>query len=108
MPDTVSPLRPSSREAWRVPIRARRGAAIDLTEATALLAATGGESPANDLGGTLREQTVLRMAVSGQGSAKPVAEVQQIGRRIDRTVVQRTRPTGQLLTSAGSAFDPRR
>ncbi|HEX7740700.1 MAG TPA: bifunctional FO biosynthesis protein CofGH [Marmoricola sp.] len=44
---------------------------------------------ANDLGGTLMEETISRMAGSEHGSAKTVAELEEIGAGIDRPVVQR-------------------
>lgn len=45
---------------------------------------------ANDLGGTLMEETISRMAGSEHGSAKTVAELVEIGAGIDRPVVERT------------------
>lgn len=45
---------------------------------------------ANDLGGTLMEETISRMAGSEHGSAKTVAELVDIGAGIDRPVVERT------------------
>jgi FO synthase len=45
---------------------------------------------ANDLGGTLMEETISRMAGSEHGSAKTVAELVDIGAGIDRPVRQRT------------------
>ena len=45
---------------------------------------------ANDLGGTLMEETISRMAGSDHGSAKTVAELEEIGHGIDRPVRQRT------------------
>jgi FO synthase len=45
---------------------------------------------ANDLGGTLMEETISRMAGSEHGSAKTVAELEEIGAGIDRPVAQRT------------------
>ena len=45
---------------------------------------------ANDLGGTLMEETISRMAGSEHGSAKTVAELEDIGHGIDRPVRQRT------------------
>jgi FO synthase len=44
---------------------------------------------ANDLGGTLMEETISRMAGSEHGSAKTVAELVEIGAGIGRPVVQR-------------------
>jgi len=45
---------------------------------------------ANDLGGTLMEETISRMAGSEHGSAKTVAELTQIADGIDRPVRERT------------------
>ncbi|SDC08445.1 bifunctional FO biosynthesis protein CofGH [Nocardioides lianchengensis] len=45
---------------------------------------------ANDLGGTLMEETISRMAGSEHGSAKTVAELIEIGSGIDRPVRERT------------------
>lgn len=45
---------------------------------------------ANDLGGTLMEETISRMAGSEHGSSKTVAELVEIGAGIDRPVVERT------------------
>jgi FO synthase len=45
---------------------------------------------ANDLGGTLMEETISRMAGSEHGSAKTVAELEEIGAGIDRPVAERT------------------
>ncbi len=45
---------------------------------------------ANDLGGTLMEETISRMAGSEHGSAKTVAELTEIGAGIDRPVRERT------------------
>lgn len=45
---------------------------------------------ANDLGGTLMEETISRMAGSEHGSAKTVEELVEIGAGIGRPVVQRT------------------
>lgn len=45
---------------------------------------------ANDLGGTLMEETISRMAGSEHGSAKTVAELHEIGAGIDRPVRERT------------------
>ncbi|GGF55008.1 putative 7,8-didemethyl-8-hydroxy-5-deazariboflavin synthase (FO synthase) [Marmoricola endophyticus] len=48
------------------------------------------QAGANDLGGTLMEETISRMAGSAHGSAKTVAELEDIGAGIDRPVRQRT------------------
>jgi len=45
---------------------------------------------ANDLGGTLMEETISRMAGSEHGSAKTVAELAEIAAGIGRPVVERT------------------
>ena len=45
---------------------------------------------ANDLGGTLMEETISRMAGSEHGSAKTVEELVEIGSGIGRPVVQRS------------------
>jgi FO synthase len=45
---------------------------------------------ANDLGGTLMEETISRMAGSEHGSAKTVEELVEIGAGIGRPVTQRT------------------
>jgi FO synthase len=45
---------------------------------------------ANDLGGTLMEETISRMAGSEHGSAKTVEELVEIGAAIGRPVVERT------------------
>ncbi len=50
---------------------------------------------ANDLGGTLMEETISRMAGSEHGSAKTVAELTDIGAGIGRPVVQRTTTYGR-------------
>ncbi|MBA2559840.1 MAG: bifunctional FO biosynthesis protein CofGH [Propionibacteriales bacterium] len=49
---------------------------------------------ANDLGGTLMEETISRMAGSEHGSAKTVAELHDIATGIDRPVRQRTTTYG--------------
>ncbi|MFE7226060.1 bifunctional FO biosynthesis protein CofGH [Nocardioides sp. NPDC057577] len=48
------------------------------------------QAGANDLGGTLMEETISRMAGSEHGSAKTVAELEEIGMGIDRPVTERT------------------
>jgi FO synthase len=45
---------------------------------------------ANDLGGTLMEETISRMAGSEHGSAKTVAELTEIAEGIGRPARQRT------------------
>ena len=49
---------------------------------------------ANDLGGTLMEETISRMAGSQHGSAKTVAELREIAAGIGRPVRERTTPYG--------------
>ena len=60
------------------------------TEGTQAMLAAG----ANDVGGTLMEETISRMAGSEHGSAKTVAELEQIGAGIGRPVVQRSTTYG--------------
>lgn len=55
---------------------------------------------ANDLGGTLMEETISRMAGSEHGSAKTVAELEDIGAGVGRPVVQRTTTYGRPSPSA--------
>ncbi len=50
---------------------------------------------ANDLGGTLMEETISRMAGSEHGSAKTVEELVEIGAGIGRPVVERTTTYGE-------------
>jgi FO synthase len=50
---------------------------------------------ANDLGGTLMEETISRMAGSEHGSAKTVEELVEIGAGIGRPVVERTTVYGR-------------
>jgi FO synthase len=63
---------------------------------------------ANDVGGTLMEETISRMAGSEHGSAKTVAELTEIAAGIGRPVRERTTTydvphidDGDSLTSAG-------
>ncbi len=49
---------------------------------------------ANDLGGTLMEETISRMAGSEHGSAKTVAELREIGAGLGRPVRERTTTYG--------------
>ncbi len=51
---------------------------------------------ANDVGGTLMEETISRMAGSEHGSAKTVEELVEIGAGIGRPVVQRTTTYGRV------------
>ncbi|MFC6343032.1 bifunctional FO biosynthesis protein CofGH, partial [Nocardioides hankookensis] len=52
------------------------------------------QAGANDVGGTLMEETISRMAGSEHGSAKTVAELVEIGAGIDRPVRERTTTYG--------------
>lgn len=52
---------------------------------------------ANDVGGTLMEETISRMAGSEHGSAKTVEELVEIGAGINRPVVERTTTYGRPL-----------
>ena len=52
---------------------------------------------ANDVGGTLMEETISRMAGSEHGSAKTVAELRDIGAGIDRPLRERTTTYGAPL-----------
>lgn len=58
---------------------------------------------ANDLGGTLMEETISRMAGSQHGSAKTVAELTAIAEGIGRPARQRTTTYGTVGDGAGSA-----
>jgi FO synthase len=49
-----------------------------------------------DLGGTLMEETISRMAGSQHGSAKNVAEITEIAAAIGRPVAQRTTTYGAV------------
>jgi FO synthase len=69
------------------------------------------ESGANDLGGTLMEETISRMAGSEHGSAKTVAELAAIAEGIGRPVRQRSTTYGVLESASapsrtGSASRP--
>jgi FO synthase len=52
---------------------------------------------ANDLGGTLMEETISRMAGSEYGSAKTPVELIEIGAGISRPVVERTTVYGRPI-----------
>ena len=52
---------------------------------------------ANDLGGTLMEETISRMAGSQHGSARTVAELTEVAAGIGRPVRQRTTTYGDPL-----------
>ncbi|WP_354529723.1 bifunctional FO biosynthesis protein CofGH [Nakamurella sp. UYEF19] len=63
---------------------------------------------ANDLGGTLMEETISRMAGSEFGSYKTVADIESITTEIGRPVVQRTTTYGPVDAErhqAAKAFD---
>jgi FO synthase len=51
---------------------------------------------ANDVGGTLMEETISRMAGSEHGSAKTIAELIEIGAGIDRPMRERTTTYGTV------------
>jgi FO synthase len=51
---------------------------------------------ANDVGGTLMEETISRMAGSTHGSAKTVAELREIAEGIGRSAVERTTVYGRV------------
>jgi FO synthase len=53
------------------------------------------QAGANDVGGTLMEETISRMAGSEHGSAKTVAELVEIGAGIGRPVRERTTTYGE-------------
>ena len=55
---------------------------------------------ANDVGGTLMEETISRMAGSEHGSAKTVAELEEIGAGIGRPVRERTTTYGRPARAA--------
>ncbi|HEY7177316.1 MAG TPA: bifunctional FO biosynthesis protein CofGH, partial [Micromonosporaceae bacterium] len=59
-------------------------------------------SGANDLGGTLMEETISRMAGSQNGSAKTIEELTEIGAGIGRPVRQRTTTYGEVAERVGS------
>ncbi len=54
---------------------------------------------ANDLGGTLMEETISRMAGSEHGSAKTPRQLEEIGAGIDRPVRQRTTTYGAVAAA---------
>lgn len=60
------------------------------------------QAGANDVGGTLMEETISRMAGSEHGSAKTVAELVEIGAGIGRPVVERTTVYGRPTTKPAS------
>ncbi len=61
---------------------------------------------ANDLGGTLMEETISRMAGSEHGSAKTVAELEEMGAGIGRPVRQRTTTYGYVDQVRSPATSP--
>ena len=66
---------------------------------------------ANDLGGTLMEETISRMAGSQHGSAKSVAELEAIAAGTGRPARQRTTtyaPAASVAPTIGHAEDARR
>ena len=60
----------------------------------------------NDLGGTLMEETISRMAGSQHGSRKSVDELEAIATGIGRPVRQRTTAYGEVTTLALSKAEP--
>ncbi len=56
------------------------------------------QAGANDVGGTLMEETISRMAGSEHGSAKTVAELVELGHGIGRPMVERTTTYGRRST----------
>ncbi len=64
---------------------------------------TGG---ANDVGGTLMEETISRMAGSQHGSAKTVADLEALAAGIGRPARQRTTTYGEVLARAGRCVPP--
>ena len=65
------------------------------------LAAAGAKVVVNDLGGTLMEETISRMAGSMHGSEKTVAELHDIASGIGRTARQRTTVYGRIDAGEG-------
>ena len=62
----------------------------------------------NDLGGTLMEETISRMAGSSNGSMKTIAELKDMARRAGRTAVQRDTVYGRVSderASLAESFD---
>ena len=55
---------------------------------------------ADDLGGTLMEETISRMAGSEHGSAKTVEELREITDGIGRPLRQRSTTYAELVTPA--------
>src|SRR5690606_38025066 len=58
---------------------------------------------ANDLGGTLMEETISRMAGSRHGSAKSVADLEAIARSAGRPARQRTTTYGPVSAERRAA-----
>ena len=54
---------------------------------------------ADDLGGTLMEETISRMAGSENGSAKTVNDLRALAESLGRTPLQRTTAYGRLTDS---------
>jgi FO synthase len=65
-------------------------------------------SGCNDLGGTLMEETISRMAGSEHGSAKTVAELTEIAAGVGRPVRQRTTTYGVVAEPVGARSGPSR
>ena len=67
---------------------------------------TGMRAGANDLGGTLMEETISRMAGSENGSLKTIAELEAMAAAIGRPARQRTTeygtPSAARITTARS------
>jgi len=78
---------------------------VKLGERGAALTLSGG---ANDLGGTLMEETISRMAGAENGSARTVAELHAIARLAGRPARQRTTTYGEVgeeRKAAAAEFD---
>lgn len=78
---------------------------VKLGDAGTRLMLSGG---ANDVGGTLMEETISRMAGADNGSLKTVTELCELAASIGRPARQRTTTYGQVgdeRRSAASAFD---
>jgi len=63
---------------------------------------TGG---ANDLGGTLMEETISRMAGADNGSSKTVAQLEALATGLGRAVRQRTTTYGDVTDERRRALD---
>jgi FO synthase len=60
----------------------------------------------NDLGGTLMEETISRMAGSANGSARTVAQLEAIAAAAGRPARRRTTTYGRLVTDDSAAATP--